>query len=838
MLDREQRIEEKKNEENLNNVKAEPQNSIPVSEDILTSSSALWDNSPKLLQILNEIDFSVLQDVMEESDLGEVSKEVFPSILKKYQSKDDTFFAKLFASLNAEKLQELFNRSNHWLNKAEIRFIIDSWNRKESRFAQLKKERDDALRMVRANNNVIQAIQIDKTNPTLALRVAEANYLLYPESVAAAGIFNELLSNSAKVKVLKTIQNGHVNPISSVAFSPIGTLIATASHDHTIKLWNLQGELSDSVIRTHSLEVTSIAFSPAGDKLVSGGMDGAKLWNLEDNQAINLTGSISVSAVAFSKDGTIIATGSYDKTIKLWDLQGKPINSFSGGHSDGVTAVAFSPTDNQRLISGAMNGTIKLWNLAGNSFIEIERHRKRINSVTFSPDGNNVLIGSEDGTAAIRDLNGQLLLKINQSSVQSTPLKTFGGHNFEITAVAFAPNGQHILTGSKDGTARLWNKEGQLIKSLLGHKHYVNSVAFSPDGHQIITGSNDNTCKIWDLRQQITKTFNEPTKGFIKNEEILSIAYSPDGKKILTGSKDATLKLWDIEKDTFESFTGHNKGVNAIAFSPDGKKILSGSEDKTIRLWNIATKEFTSVDLKSPVYTVAFSPTSPNILTGSGSSDAKIRLFAFDETTLAINENTITIFDEHKAKINSVVFSSDGEIILSGSNDNSIIIRNIDKTEVIHKQESTDVTALAYSPKGIKEILAIGLNDGTVKLWFLEADKEIIFKEDSRYIKSIAFSPDGQHILTGSLDQEAKLWDLGGKLITQFIGHESRINDVAFDPDGQTILTCSLDETAKLWLTPWAYLEKRVEGYSMETLKEEGLEFAAADVPKKKEWNN
>ena len=194
VLDREKGIFEKKNLKNLNDIKATPQSSLnEASEDILTSSSLVWDNSPKLLQVLNEIDFSVLKDIMEESGLGDVSEEVLPFILKKFQSQNDAFFVKLFAPLSEALIKELFSRSTHWLNQAEIQFIVDSWHRKESRFSKLKGERDAALRMVRANSNVITAIQLDKTNPTLALRMAEKNYLLYPESSAAAGVFLKLI---------------------------------------------------------------------------------------------------------------------------------------------------------------------------------------------------------------------------------------------------------------------------------------------------------------------------------------------------------------------------------------------------------------------------------------------------------------------------------------------------------------------------------------------------------------------------------------------------------------------------------------------------------------------
>ncbi len=189
-----------------------------------------------------------------------------------------------------------------------------------------------------------------------------------------------------------------------------------------------------------------------------------------------------VTSAVFSPDGKSVLTGSWDYTAKLWDLQGRELQTFAG-HAEAVNSVAFSP-DGQKVLTGSEDQTAKLWDLQGRELQTFSEHAAAVNSVAFSPDGKSVLTGSRDKTAKLWDLQGR-------------ELQTFAGHAYSVSSVAFSPDGKSVLTGSYDGTAKLWDLQGRELQTFAGHAHPVWSVIFSPDGKSVLTGSGDNTTKLW-----------------------------------------------------------------------------------------------------------------------------------------------------------------------------------------------------------------------------------------------------------------------------------------------------------------------------------------------------
>ena len=295
-------------------------------------------------------------------------------------------------------------------------------------------------------------------------------------------------------------------------------------------------------LRGHASDVNSVAFSPQGDKLASGSDDKTiKIWNVNSKEEIlTLKGHSGwIWNVAFSPDGQILASSSYDETIKLWNLStGKEIRTLKG-HAGGITSIAFSQ-DGKTLASGSLDSTIKLWNLAtGEQIQTFKGHSAGVNSVDFSPDGFTLASGSWDKSIKLWDLK------------TGKQIRTFKGHTDKVFSVAFAPDGVTLASASKDTTVKLWNlATGKISRTFTGHTDKVNSVAYISNningdlekGKILVSGSNDNTIKLWDLKTgKLIHTLKRDV-GYI-----YSVATSADGKKIAGGgSAENIIKIWQF----------------------------------------------------------------------------------------------------------------------------------------------------------------------------------------------------------------------------------------------------------------------------------------------------
>jgi eukaryotic-like serine/threonine-protein kinase len=546
-------------------------------------------------------------------------------------------------------------------------------------------------------------------------------------------------------------------------------------------------------LKGHIGTVSSVAFSADGKRIVSGSYDRTvKVWDAQTGQEkLTLKGHTrAVSSVAFSADGKRVVSGSWGRDeqgkllpgeVKVWDAQTRQEVLTLQGHTYPANSVAYS-ADGKRIVSGGRGfdqktgevwGELKVWDAqTGQEALTLKGHTSEVTSVAFSADGRRIVSGSDDQTVKVWDRRQEEF--------------TLKGHAAKVTSVCFSPDGKHIVSGSDDRTVKVWNVQtGQEAFTLKGHTDKVTSVAFSADGKCIVSGSGDQTVKVWDAQtgqQALT------LKGH--TQEVRSVAFSADDKRLASGSLDQTVKVWDAHtgQETL-TFKGHTHWVNSVAFSADGKRIVSASEDQTVKVWDAHTgKE--QLTLQGASEPVAFSPDSTVIVSGSRHQTVKV-------WNAHTGKEQLT--DPLKGVSGSLVaFSPDGKRIASGSGDRTVKVWDAQTGQrtLTLKGASSPV---AFSPDGKR--LVSGSANKILKVWDAQTGEEVLtLKGHTSDVMSVVFSIDGKRIASGSGDNMVKVWDAQtGQEALTLKGHTEAVTSVAFSADGKRLVSGSHDKTVKVW---------------------------------------
>jgi WD40 repeat protein/serine/threonine protein kinase/tetratricopeptide (TPR) repeat protein len=536
-------------------------------------------------------------------------------------------------------------------------------------------------------------------------------------------------------------------------------------------------------LRGHAGVVLSVAWSPDGARLASASGDGTvRVWDsASGKETLTLRGhGWGVRGVAWNRDGTRLASAGSDRTVRVWDVAtGKETRTLHG-HAGPVLSVAWSP-DGMRLASAGWDATVKVWNaVRSKEPLTLSGHSQGVNSVAWSPDGTRLASASDDGT-----------VKVWEAATGKETL-TLRGHGHGVRSVAWSPDGKQLATACHDQSVNVWDAaSGKETRALPGHTRLVASVAWSPDGRWLASASEDQTVRVWDAAGgSETRILRGHTNW------IFSVAWSPDGKRLVSASDDRTIKVWDAVGGTeTPALRGHTGGLHSVAWSTDGLRLASASDDQTARVWDAAGGKdtLTLPGHTSWVVSVAWSPDGKRL--ASGSSDATVKVWgaADGKETLALRG--------HTQGVQSVAWSPDGKRLASASEDHMVKVWDAatGKETLTLRGHTQGVVAVAWSPDGMR--LASGSWDTTARVWDAASGKETLsFRGHTRPVMAVAWSPDGTRLASASNDQTVKVWDaVAGEGTLTFRGHTSSVWSVAWSPDGTRLASASWDTTVKVW---------------------------------------
>jgi WD40 repeat protein len=385
----------------------------------------------------------------------------------------------------------------------------------------------------------------------------------------------------------------HGGWVSTVAFSPDGTRLLTASHDHTTQVWDAGTGTPIGARMTHARPVVWAGFSPDGTRVLTASEDAtAQLWDAHTGRplASALRHEGPLVTAAFSTDGATVLTASSDGAARVWDARtGSPVETrlqhdegiildhaaFSGGGTRVATAGSLDPNlpDDERTRRHSESGLVRLWDVAtGLPVGQPLAHPDAVHALDFSPAGPSRLVtGSDDHAARIWDADTGVLI--------GAPLQ----HEGAIVDVAFSHDGRRVVTASADGTARVWDgSTGQPVGPPLRHASGVLTAAFSPDGSQIATGTEDGTTSLWHAETGEALTSAQTHEG-----PVIAIAFSEDGRRALTSS-DAESRVWNVaRREPVGATLRHSGAAHPPALSPDGSSVVTTSPSDPAGVWNI-----------------------------------------------------------------------------------------------------------------------------------------------------------------------------------------------------------------------------------------------------------
>ncbi len=585
---------------------------------------------------------------------------------------------------------------------------------------------------------------------------------------------------SQKFPIEMTLQEGHGGGVSFVCFSPDGNFFATAGSDRTVKLWTMDGRLLRTIHASDN--VWCLDISPDGQSLILGGASPTvESWSVYGNHVQSFYVEGPVTRLKFFPDGNRF-TFSANTSVGVLTTEGE-VEFQRKAHTALVTSLDISP-DGKQIVSGSEDFKIMLWDVASHEFQTFGNFGNKISEVRFSPDGKEIAVSGWRNVIQIFSSNGKII-------------RTLYNPSENIYSLVFSRDGKTLLSAGYDKMIRVWSTEGKLTKAIpSGHKEAMSCIALSPDEKNIISTSYDHTFKIWDRTGLLQKTLGEAKGPGEGGHWIQSVAMTPDEKYFISGSWDKQIRIWSSDGSLIKNFKGHDDYIIGIAIIGDGKHFASGDADGNIKTWDLEGKLISNwKDQVVAMSGLRASPDGKKIITCANvthGEDGRVRIW--DIATGKI----LRSMSGHKG-VNGLDVS--GDKIISGGNYGEVKVWDYNG-KLLKSMSHGDyglIESVTISPDG-KYFASLSCNDiPGIRLW----DSTGKFIRDLNNIQNknfgqIVFSPDGRR-LAATAENAVKIWTPGGSLIQTFEGHSNFVNTLCFSRDGAKLLSGGDDATVRLW---------------------------------------